>query len=190
MTNLPLEEVARLVLRAEPRLGAVRLVVIDGPAGSGKTTYASQLASFLADAPAIHMDDLYEGWSGLGDAVFARIETQVLAPLRAGRRPSYQRYDWIRGAFAEWVDVDLGDLLLIEGVGAAAAPIDLWAAFRVWIEAPLDLRLQRGVERDGERQRDHWLRWAEQEAVHFATDGTHARADILVDGAAPLVLPR
>ncbi|MGZ4454286.1 MAG: hypothetical protein ACXVWX_15310, partial [Nocardioides sp.] len=70
-----------------------------------------------------------------------------------------------------------------EGVGAAALPVDPWAVLRVWVEVPEELRLARGVARDGEALRHEWLRWAALEQAHFAADGTRERADLVVDGA-------
>ncbi|MGZ4611325.1 MAG: uridine kinase family protein [Actinomycetes bacterium] len=178
-----IERVASRVRRAQPRLGDVRLVVVDGPAGSGKTTYAGRLATALGQAPVVHMDDLYEGWTGLQAGVWQRVESQLLAPLRAGRPACYQVYDWAAGRFAEWVHVPPAPALVLEGVGAAALPVDPWAVLRVWVEVPEELRLARGVARDGEALRHEWLRWAALEQAHFAADGTRERADLVVDGA-------
>ncbi|MFT3871982.1 MAG: hypothetical protein QM714_04935 [Nocardioides sp.] len=50
------------------------------------------------------------------------------------------------------------------------------------MEAPADLRLARGVERDGESMRADWLTWRESEAKLFTAHRTAERADILVDG--------
>ena len=71
------------MLAAPPRLGPVRLVAVDGFAGSGKTTFAGRLAEALG-AQVLHTDDLLEGWV---DTVsfWPRLEEWVLAPLRAGR---------------------------------------------------------------------------------------------------------
>jgi uridine kinase len=176
-------EVVSRALAAQPRLGDVRLVVVDGPAGSGKTTYAARLATALGEPPVVHMDDLYRGWSGLDADVLERLEEQVLAPLRAGRQGSYQRYDWDAERFADWVGVPLTGTLVIEGVGAAARPVDPFAVVRVWVEVPLGLRMARGVARDGEALRGEWERWAEREEQHFAADATKERADVLVDGS-------
>ena len=55
-----------LLVRAagiRPRLGGVRVIAIDGPAGSGKTTLGDALAE--RGAAVLHLDDLYDGWSGL-----------------------------------------------------------------------------------------------------------------------------
>jgi cytidylate kinase len=175
--------VARRVLAAPARLGAVRLVVVDGPAGSGKTTYAAALAEALGNAPVVHMDDLYEGWAGaLAPDVWIRLEAQVLAPLRAGQAGHYQVYDWYADRFAEWVDVAPHAALVVEGVGSAALPVDPSAVLRVWVEVPYELRMARGLLRGGEAMQENWLRFAEVEQVHFTADGTRQRADLLVDG--------
>ena len=174
-------DVARRVLASRPARGQLRVVAVDGPAGSGKTTAADRLGREL-DAPVVHLDDLYEGWSGLRTSLWERLREQVLEPLAAGGPAAYQRYDWNAGRFAEWVPVPATELLVIEGVGAAARPVEPWLALRVWVESPPDLRLQRGIARDGEDLRAQWLRWSTDEQEHFAADETRDRADVLVDG--------
>ena len=181
--NEPVAEVARRVLKTPARLGDVRLVVVDGPAGSGKTTYAAALSAALGDAPVVHMDDLFGGWAGaLVPDVWHRLESEVLAPLREGRAPRYRMYDWSADQFGGWADVPRHAVLVLEGVGSAARPVDPWAVLRVWVEAPADLRLERGLARDGLAMRDHWLRFVETEDAHFTRDGTRDRADLFVDG--------
>ena len=172
---------ASQVMSAPPCLGPVRLVCVDGPAGSGKTTFAGRVASALGDMQVVHMDDLYEGWSGL-DGVWKRLYGWVLEPLAAGRPGRYQRYDWAAGAFAEWHDVPVAEALVVEGCGSAQRGVDPYATLRIWVEAPRELRLQRGIARDGEALRAEWLRWAELEAAHFARERTRERADLCVDG--------
>jgi uridine kinase len=183
--NEPVAEVAQRVLAARARLGAVRLVVVDGPAGSGKTTYAAALSNALDGAPVVHMDDLYEGWAGaLVPDVWTRLEAQVLAPLRDGRAARYHVYDWAADEFGDWADIPRHAVLVLEGCGAAAAPVDPWAVQRIWVEVPADLRLARGMTRDGVAMREPWLRFRETEDAHFASDGTRGRADVIVDGTA------
>lgn len=171
------------VLARSPRLGRVRLVCIDGPAGSGKTSFAARLAARLsADAVGVvHLDDLYDGWSGLDGSLWPRLTAQVLEPLRRGIPGRFQRYDWLSAAFADWVDVPVPDVLVLEGCGAARRAAAPDAVLSVWVEAPAELRLARGLERDGEGLRAEWLAWTVSEAAHFDRERTRDRADVRLD---------
>lgn len=182
-------DVAALTARvryAAPRLGPVRLVCVDGPAGSGKTTLAAELADRMGEGCAVvHLDDLYEGWSGLA-GVWDRVEEQLLGPLAAGRPARYRRYDWVAEVFADWVDVPVPGVLVLEGCGSCPRAVDDRAVLRVFVEAPREVRLARGLARDGEHMREHWLTWMVEEDAEHAREDTRARADVVVDGTAPL----
>ena len=184
--------VAARVLAGPARLGPVRLVCVDGPAGSGKTTFADALADALAavgvvddggrvSVVTVHLDDLYDGWTGLDDSLWPRLAAQVLEPLRRGCPGRFQRYDWVAGRFAQWVPVPLARVLVLEGCGSARRACDPLATCRVWVEAPDDLRLARGLARDGADSRAHWLEWMSAERVHFAAERTALRADVRLD---------
>ncbi|MBO3084270.1 uridine kinase family protein [Cellulomonas fengjieae] len=175
------DELVRRARAARPRLGPVRLVAVDGPAGSGKTTLAAELGA--RGATVLHLDDLYEGWSGLEGSLWPRLSAQVLEPLRRGVPGRYQRYDWTTGTFAEWVDVPVPELLVVEGCGSARRAVDPVAVLRVWVEAPADLRLARGLERDGAEARELWLTWMADEAEHFARERTRERCDVRLDSS-------
>jgi uridine kinase len=173
------ERVLELALRRPPTLGTARLICIDGPAGSGKTTLAAEIAS-LSEAPVVHMDDLYEGWAGLA-AVDDQLGT-LLGPLAAERSGCYRRWDWIGNDWAETVSVAPAPLLVLEGVGSGSSAYADLVTVLAWVQAPLDLRMQRGLERDGEAMAGHWRRWALAEQEHFARERTRERADLVLDG--------
>lgn len=176
-----IDDLVARVRAASPRLGSVRLVAIDGPAGSGKTTVAEALAAALARAGdavvTVHLDDLYEGWGGL-DGVWERLASWVLDPLARGEPGHYGRYDWGTGAWAEGHDVPVPDVLVVEGCGSAPRAVDPMAVLRVWIEAPEPVRLERGLARDGVELRPRWLGWLASEALHFSRERTRERADV------------
>ena len=184
--HLPgVEETARQIVRGvldqEPTLGRTRLVCVDGPAGSGKTTLADALVQVAGDADLVHMDDVYEGWSGLV-AGMDRVARDVVSPLREGHPGRYRRWDWHRSSHAEEHLVPPVDLLVLEGVGSGNAAYADAITCLVWVQTPSDVRLDRGIARDGEGLRGHWLAWAEQEDAMFAEHRTRDRADVLVDG--------
>ena len=167
-----------------PRNGATRVVGIDGPAGSGKSVLAERLRELLT-ASVICLDDLTPSWSG-PDKEAALLVEQVLEPLATGGRPRYQFFDWVQNRYTEWRDVPPGPFLIAEGVGAGSQLVRPYLSYLVWVEAPADLRLARGLDRDGEDRRPDWERWREREDALFKREETRRHADLLVDGA-PIV---
>jgi cytidylate kinase len=173
------------VLRAPARLGRTRLVCVDGPAGSGKTTLAGALQRRLRDATVVHMDDVYRGWDTDFDEVHERLRDQLVEPLGEGRTARYQRYDWETDRFADWVDVPVPDVLLLEGVASGAVSLGPVRSLLVWIEADRDERVRRGVHRDGADMLPQWLAWMRHEEAEHARQRTRARADVLLRGDGP-----
>lgn len=172
-----------LALGRPATLGEGRLVCLDGPAGSGKTSLAEALVG-LGPASLVHLDDLYDGWAGL-----PRLADQLdalLLPLAAGEPGRYRRYDWANGRYAETVVVAPPRLLVLEGVGSGSRAHAHLTTVLAWVQAPEDLRLARGLERDGPSLEPQWRRWMRDEAAHFAREGTAARADLVVDGTGSL----
>ena len=168
-----------------PTLGDARLVCVDGPAGSGKTTLARAVrdtAAELGSVDLVQVDDLLDGWGGLTGAG-RTLEDDVLGPLRQGRSGRYRRYDWHAARFVEEVPVAPVDLLVVEGVGSWRTSYASWVTTLVWVEAPQDLRLARWVARDGEALRAQWEPWLADETALFRREGTRERADLVVDGS-------
>ncbi|MHB8273844.1 MAG: nucleoside/nucleotide kinase family protein [Dermatophilaceae bacterium] len=166
--------------RAQPRCGATKVVAIDGPSGAGKTDFTAALAERIPSAHVLHMDDIYPGWDGLEQAV-ADLHDQILAPIARGERAAYRRWDWEHGRYAGWHSLPATPLLLVDGVGSGTgANADLESVL-IWLEADLDVRFRRGMERDGESYLRHWQRWAAHEEALFLTDATRDRADLIMD---------
>ncbi|MFC7583506.1 uridine kinase [Nonomuraea antimicrobica] len=99
-----MNELAARITNLRPSCGPVRLVAVDGPAGSGKTTFARGLAAELG-CQVIHSDDFPVPWEEGPGGWFHALESQVLRPLQQGLAGGFRRYDWVRGAYAERVAV-------------------------------------------------------------------------------------
>ncbi len=168
----------RLALAAPPRCGDTVVIGIDGPSGSGKSTLARAVQAELGGV-LVQMDDLFPGWDGLAEAA-GLLHQQVLVPLSEGDPGGYRRWDWIESAWAETVVVPATSLLIVEGCASTVRPAAELVALPIWVEADPDVRMTRGIERDGEAFRPHWERWAAQERALFGADGTRDRAALIV----------
>ena len=126
----------------------------------------------------------FAGW-------WPRFERQVLAPLCSGLDARYQVRDWAKDEFGTslqgWKTTKWSPLVILEGVTCTRLAAADRLAYRIWVDAPEDLRLRRGMERDGETHRQLWLDWMREERQFFTEDGTRARADLGVNGSPRVV---
>jgi uridine kinase len=184
------EQLAREIL-ARPCEHRVRLIAVDGGAGSGKTTFARCLASALSAAVIqlddfISVDDLEHFWP--------RFEAQVLGPLMRGEDLNYQIRDWVgdhrgRSLGAEHKRMSFCSTVVLEGVSSSRKALSSRLSFAVWVETLEPLRLKRGLDRDAEvaGNREIWDAWLKLEAAFLQADGARSRADLVVDGTRPYV---
>jgi uridine kinase len=174
----PLNGLARTLRRLPPSCGPVRLVGVDGHAGSGKSTFAGELAAALGGAPVLHLDDIASheelfAWTG-------RLLEQVIEPLRRGATAHYSPYDWRARRFGAPCPLPSAPVVLLEGVGAGRRALRPHLARLLWMELPAEESWTRGRSRDGEEQREFWDGWVPAERRHFADDPSRPYADLLV----------
>lgn len=144
-------------------------IVIDGPAGAGKTTLAREILSYVGVGEVIHGDDLYNGWAdALTSSLEKRINNWVLQPLRDGKMPKYQRYDWIEGRYREEIDLPESSLIILEGVGVALPSVALAADLSIWIDIDPEFGLERVLARDGGAIADEMRQWMLAQEAFFA----------------------
>jgi hypothetical protein len=173
------------VTRREP-VNGIRIVGVDGRSGAGKSHLAAQLANLLG-APIVEIDD-FVSWDHFADW-WPRFDEQVLTPLLAGRDAHFQARDW-----SDWYGSTLGGwktqpwtpTVILEGVTCTRLETVGRLAYAVWVEAPTDLRVARGMARDSNfpGKEQLWERWMGEEDAFFAADGTRERADVVVDTSA------
>lgn len=169
---------ARRVRALAPSCGAVRLVGVDGHAGSGKSTFSRELARVLGGAPVLRLDDIAShdelfSWTG-------RLLEQVVEPLARGENAVWFPYDWRARAFGKARVLEPAPVVIVEGVGAGRRELRPHLALLVWMEFGREESWARGRARDGEEQREFWDGWVRAEAAHFAHDPSRPHADCLV----------
>jgi len=166
------------------------VVGIDGCGGAGKSTYARAIAGALV----IEFDDFYRPSATRletgdpdigGNFEWRRLRDQVLLPLRRGEEARYQRYDWGADAMAEWRAVAPSGIVIVEGNYSTRDELRDLYDYRIWVEAPREIRLARGLERGGIDTRERWLEeWMPEEERYLAAQEPWRFADLVIDGTA------
>jgi uridine kinase len=152
------------------------VVLIDGGAGSGKTTLAAQLAeSWPGIGPAVvSLDEFYPGWQGL--AAGAMLVPEVITG------DSFLTWDWTAGRPGVVRELDRTAPLIVEGCGAITPGSRALATVSIWLEQPAHTRRERALARDGEMFAPHWDQWAAQEADHWRRNRPWELADFVLTG--------
>lgn len=181
-----------LVLELEGRTGPDRVVLvgIDGRGGAGKSSFARALAARLAESAVIEFDDFYRPSATRlppgdpdigGNFEWRRLRDQVLLPLSRGEEACYQRYDWGSDSMAEWQSVPAQGVVVIDGNYSTREELRELYDFRIWVDAPHDVRLARGLARGGLNTRERWLgEWMPEEERYLAAQDPRAFADLVI----------
>ena len=170
---------------AAPKCGATKLITIDGPAGSGKTTLAAQIARSLEITPTvIHMDDLYNGWDrALSGDLTSLLKHQLIPALTSGREFSLPQFDWLINKYDEPRNYSPSPITILEGVGAGQRVMRPYTSLSIWIEVQVELGIERVLERDGFEIEAQIKGFKKAELRHFTEEQTKAAADHQLYGA-------
>jgi uridine kinase len=168
------------------------LIGVDGPGGSGKTRLARLLCHAVSEAEVVETDSFYTASLQQADVQreyhsfdLGRLEISVLARLKDGEIARYQEYDWGSCSLGGWRDVGSTGVTIVEGVYALKRELRDYYDATIWVETPRDIRLERGVERDGESSRSQWVKdWMplEDEYINDPKENPEAYADVVVSG--------
>jgi uridine kinase len=178
VTSHRYDEIVALIRERQPACGSTTVVAVDGPSGSGKTSLADQLAE-VTGAAVLHFDDLYPGWHGLA-ATPPMVARGILDAIAVDRIGKAARWDWVNDRPGPTLHVPPAPVLILDGVGSGAATIRPFLSLLIWVEAPMAVRKQRALARDGGAYAPFWDTWAAQEAAHFTAEETRRHADLVV----------
>jgi uridine kinase len=163
---------------------ATKLIAIDGWGGAGKSRLAAELEERLPAVTVVHTDDFAgprrPGWD------WERFAREVLSFLLTDRLARFQRYDWNRDKLGGWQTVPIGGTVIVEGISSSRHELGPVWDLTIWVECSRELRLRRGIERDGEALRWKWETvWMPEEEAYVEAQNPIDRADVIVDGSDP-----
>ena len=177
-----IEKISSQVLELIDRGKQTPIVLIDGRAGSGKSTFAESLQQQLfrdgESAPrVIHMDNIFEGWDGLalGSDYMVRF---ILQPLARRETASWQDWSWVKNQRSSWREFSGGTPLIVEGCGSLTERSKEHADISIWLEASEETRRERWIQR--ERHLEKFDFWAAQELDFYAREKSQSLADQVI----------
>jgi uridine kinase len=177
-----IEKISSQVLELIDRGNQTPIVLIDGRAGSGKSTFAEALQQQLfrdgESAPrVIHMDNVFEGWDGLalGSDYMVRF---ILQPLARKETASWQDWSWVKNQRSSWREFSGGTPLIVEGCGSLTERSKEHADISIWLEASEEVRRERWIQR--ERHLEKFDFWAAQELDFYAREKSQSLADLVI----------
>ncbi len=158
-----------------------RFVGIDGFGAAGKTSLARAVAAAVPSCDLVHVDDFARPTVPEWD--WARLNREVVRPILSGRPARYRRWDWDADAPGGWGTTGTERIVVIEGVSATRCEVEAPWDLTVWVRAPVAVRRERAVARDGTAMWPTWeQRWIPEELAWLARDRADERADLVVDG--------
>lgn len=177
MRTVNLAEAPQAILHHAVRQGRP-VILLDGGSGAGKTSLAALVAAHWRETrneelQVVSLDDVYPGWSGLAAGSNA-VQGILASP------GGYRRWDWENQQSADWIAIDPGRPILVEGCGALTHESARLATCRVWLELEKTVRKCRALARDKGGYDPYWDIWAAQEQLHWRKNQPWSLADISV----------
>ena len=160
------------------------LVAIDGPAGAGKTTLATQFYEKFSDdnsVNVVHMDDLYDGWNNALSEQLTQKLAMITNAHKKGAAFQIEIFNWVTMKFEEIRSFEPADILILEGVGAAQLVVREAGATVYWLDISPEIGLARVLARDGNQIEAQMRSWQILQNSHFAADLTRESADHILN---------
>jgi len=140
-TETPLPMLALEISNNTPK----PLILIDGVAGSGKTTIAEKIADEL-NANLVHSDDMC--WNADPIHWVDEMLAGIIDPWLNKKHIAYKPIGWINRNRSGSINVDPNKALIIEGMGVCRKMLRRIATYSIWVDAEPNIARGRVVQRD------------------------------------------
>lgn len=118
------------------------------------------------------------------DFDWLRLKDQVLEPLANDKRSIYQIYNWPSDILGEWNIVTPGGIVIIEGVYSTRKELRDFYDYKIYVYCSREVRLERGIERDGELARNMWENnWMVAEDKYIKEHKPAEQAELVINSS-------
>jgi uridine kinase len=191
--GIPKADVLKLITTSASPDRSV-LVGIDGGAGAGKTTFTHWFAEAIRESvnpvSIVHMDSFCrpsaersKAHALVSDLDWKRLRHQVLIPLQTSKAARFQLYDWPEDRLKDWMTIDVGGVVIVDGVTATRRELSNFYDLRIWFFCPRDIRVSRLLGR-GDTPAKEIKHWIPSEERYVASHAPSERAHLVIDSTA------
>lgn len=191
--GIPIADVLHLITTSASPDRSV-LVGIDGGAGAGKTTFAYWFAEAIEESvnsvSIVHVDNFCrpsaerrKDYAVVSDLDWKRLRDQVLIPLQTGKAARFQLYDWPEDRLKDWITIDIGGVVIVDGVTVTRRELSSFYDLRIWFFCPRDIRVSKLLGR-GDTSAEEIRHWIPSEERYIASHAPEERAHLVIDSTA------
>lgn len=175
-------EVFKVALHA---LQKHRVLSIDGPCASGKTTIGKLLSSFL-ECPCIHMDDYFLQANQRtaqrleepgGNIDYERFHQEINEAWNQNQPIHMRSYDCSSQTLRREVIVEKSPILIIEGSYAHHSYLDDMQAFKIFMDIEPSIQKERLQKRSPDKFLDFIEKWIPMEEKYFHAFSIKEKSD-------------
>lgn len=185
-----MHDLKSLISDAEPKVGEVFFIAVDGHGGSGKSTLGALLAKTMK-ADLIHTDD-FAGFDNNPNWPNQLTKSIFIPILNGAKILNYERSKWWENHYPAPVSGQpVTRVMILEGVSSLRKEFRDFISLGIFVDTPRDICLRRGIERDKKvglpksELLELWKNWLDEEDKYFERDNPKDYAEIVVDGTQP-----
>lgn len=175
--------VLRMIEERKPRI-----ITIDGPCASGKTTLVNDLRERI-DFSLVSMDDFFlppelrkeERFREKGGNVhYERFISEVITPLKEGKAFSYRKFSCASFSYSGEVAVSSGGLVIVEGSYALHPKFEPYWDISILLSIGSDEQIRRLTLRSPDKIDMFIQRWIPLENDYFSSCDITSRATYVI----------
>lgn len=167
-----------------------KIIAIDGPSGTGKTTFSEQIVKEF-DCEVFHMDDFFlteaektEERLAIpgGNVAWERFEESVLKKLPEGKPFTYDKYNCKTGEFYSSKIVHPKKLYIVEGVYSHHPELVKYYDYKIFFDVTKKTQKERIKKRNSDKMYFRFINeWIPLEDKYFESCNTRANASFVFD---------